>query len=88
MPVQGELRLWLSTLFTTFLSGRLFTFFALFLLLFIEALELVAILKDPLALALWLVVCETAFIESSVGVDPLSLRDLAYFPLSVDLHTV
>ena len=86
VPVQSKLRLGLTALLTAVFSGWLLAFLALLLLLLVVAVELVAVLENPLALAAGLVVGEAAFIEGTVGVDPLAVGDLALLPLSIDLH--
>ena len=84
-PCKSELRLGLSTLFG-FFSGRFLTLLTLLLGLFIETLQFVAVLEDPLSLAVGLVISKAALIVGTVGVDPSAMNNLALLPLSVDLH--
>ena len=88
MPGEGELALGSTAILSTFLSGRLFALSCLLLLLLENAINLVAILEDPLALTVWLLVSEAALVEGAVGVDPLAINDVTLFPGSVELHAV
>ena len=49
-------------------------------------LQRVTILEEPGARALWFVIFEVALEVESVGVNPLSLRQLSVAPLASHLH--
>ena len=86
VPEQVELWLSLSSLLSALFSGRLFTFFALLLLLLVVPIKLVSVLEDPLAFTVGLIVSEATLAEGTIGVNPLAMHDLALLPLAVDLH--
>lgn len=74
LPDQIKFRL-RNLIWVFFIDWLVLFFFSVLvksLLLFIISFEDVAVLKHPLAPAIWFIVSELSFIEHAVGVDPLS----------------
>ena len=86
-PCECELGLSSTTVFTTFLRRRLFSFDWGFLDLIVDTIDLEAILEDPLSFSVWLLIGKATLIEGTVRVDPLAVYDLALLPISIDFHS-